>query len=569
MNIASLLKRYSSQYLTLWFVSSFVAILALSPFIYLLQVSSRVFVSYSWETLWFLTGLVVFILIVWGAIGYYRDNGLSAIGFKIDNDLRSLVFGAVHRSGQKDAFRSYSDIAIFRDGVTGNFTANLMDATLTPLFVGVLFILHPVFGWVSIVLIALITLFSFQARKIWKLARKEAKPLEDEAYAFGLSTAAKSDVIRAMGLMEGVRHRWGKLQADASDKLITGKMSARYVETYINVLNRGMMVLVIFVGAVLFLLDKVTAETGMAAFIVMMRGVSPAVAIAKNWSVVQETRDAMQRLNGVLEKNQEVKKAALPTMVGHLTCAHVGYRTKAGKSLLSGVHFSVPAGSVVAVIGPSGAGKSTLLRLLAGAEQASAGNVKIDGFPMAQWPEAQRGASIGYLPQTVDLLPGTVAQNVSRFDPNQTDNTKIFEALGRAGALEMVQGLERGLNFNLAPDGAPLSGGQKQRIGLARAYYNSPRILIMDEPDSALDSEGEKNLAYGILEMKRSGATTVFSTHKTNMLQISDYVLVIKDGYMHSFSSKDDMIGRLEQSGNRLLATNDDTDAPKGAQLHG
>ncbi len=568
MNIANLLKQYSSQYLTLWFVSLFVSILALSPFVYMMQISSRVYVSYSWETLGFLSALIAFVMIVWGAMGYYRDNGLSAIGFKIDNDLRSQVFDAVNRSGQKDAFRSYADIATFRDGVTGSFTANLMDATLTPLFVGVLFLLHPVFGWLSIVFIGLIALLSFQARKIWKNARKAAKPLEDEAYAFGLSTAAKSDVVRAMGFLGGVRHQWGKLQADASEKLMTGKMSARHVETYISMMNRSEMPLVLGVAAVLFLLDEVTAETGFAAFIVMMRGVAPAVAIAKNWSVVQETRDAMQRLNVVLEQNREVKKAALPTMVGHLTCAHVGYRTKAGKSLLSGIHFSVPAGSVVAVIGPSGAGKSTLLRLLSGAEQVSAGNVKIDGFPMAQWPEAQRGASIGYLPQTVDLLPGTVAQNVSRFDPSQPDNNKIFEALGRAGALEMVQGLERGLNFILAPDGAPLSGGQKQRIGLARAYYNSPRILIMDEPDSALDSEGEKNLAYGILEMKRAGATTVFSTHKTNMLQISDFVLVIKDGYMHSFSSKDDMIGRLEQSGNRLLATNDDTDAPKG-QLHG
>lgn len=569
MNISSFFKRYASQYLALWLVSLFVSILALSPFIYLVQVHSRVFVSYSWETFAFLTMLVVFVLLVWGGVGYYRDSGLSAIGFKIDHDLRSLVFDAVHRSGQKDAFRSYSDIAIFRDGVTGSFAANLMDATLTPVFVAVLFILHPAFGWVSLIFIGLIALLSFQSRKIWKSARQQAKPLEDEAYAFGLATAAKSDVIRAMGFMDGIRIEWSKLQVDASEMLITGKMSARHVETYINILNRGMMVLIIGVGAVLFLLEEVTAETGMAAFIVMMRGVSPAMAIAKNWSVVQETRDAMQRLSALLEKNSDTTRAALPTMVGHLTCRHVGYRTKSGKNLLSGIHFSVPAGSIVAVIGPSGAGKSTLLRLIAGAERTSAGDVKIDGFPLSQWPESQRGASVGYLPQTIDLLPGTIAQNVSRFDPIVSDGTKIFEALARAGALEMVQALEKGLNYQLAPGGAPLSGGQRQRVALARAFYNSPRLLVMDEPDSALDSEGEKNLAYGILETKRSGATTIFSTHKTSMLQICDYVLLIKDGYMHSFSSKDDIIGRLEQSGNRLLSTDEGNDLSEGAQLDG
>jgi ATP-binding cassette, subfamily C, type I secretion system permease/ATPase len=227
--------------------------------------------------------------------------------------------------------------------------------------------------------------------------------------------------------------------------------------------------------------------------------------------------------------------------------------------LLNGIHFSVPAGSVVAVIGPSGAGKSTLLRLLAGAAQPTSGQVKIDGFPLNQWPDTQRGAGIGYLPQSVDLLPGTIAQNVSRFAPQgKEENTAILEALGRAGAVEMVQGTDRGLDFVLAPDGAPLSGGQRQRIGLARAYYGSPRLLVMDEPNSALDAAGEKDLAYSILEMKRAGTSVVFSTHKTNLLEISDYVLVIKDGYMHSFSSRDDVIGRLEKSGNRILPTNEE-----------
>lgn len=570
MNISGILKRHRAQYVALWLVSVFIALLALSPFIYLMQVHSRVFTSRSLETFVFLTGLATFALVIWGATGYFRDNALSAIGFKIDHHLRTRVFNAVHHSGQKDAFRSYSDIATVREGLTGNFVSSVLDGTLTPLFVGVLFLLHPVFGWVALGFILIVALLSYRARRNWKMVRAGVKPLEDRAFTFGLASAAKSDVVRSMNLLPGLRAEWSGLQNEASDALLAGKISSRRLEAVINTMQRGMMVLIIGVGAVLFLMDEVTAEVGFAAFIVMMRGVNPVLAIAKNWSVVQETRDAMDRLNALLVTEHPLEKNMLPAMTGHLTCSQVGFRTQSGKTLLSGVQLSVPPGSVVAVIGPSGAGKSTLLRLLAGAATPTTGRVKIDGFPLQQWPEEQLGAEMGYLPQSVDLLPGTVAQNVSRFEteqipeqnpeqntgsgkPRKEVNEAVLEALARAGALELVQGLERGLDFRLAPDGAPLSGGQKQRIGLARAYYKKPKLLVLDEPDSALDAAGEKDLAYGISEMKRAGSTVVFSTHKTSLLDISDYVLIIKDGYMHSFSSRQDVVSRLGQAGNRML----------------
>lgn len=561
MNISILLKRYSFHYFVLWLVSAFAACLSLTPFLYLMQIHSRVYASRSWETFTFLTILTVFLLIVWAAIGYYRDNALSAIGFDIDHQLRTSVFDAVHQGGEKDAFKSYADVATFRDGVTGSFVGNLLDSSLTPLFVAVLYLLHPVFGWVAVAYILVIAALGYYARRIWKAARRSAKPLEDRAFAFGLATASKSDVVRAMGLLPGVRREWSVLQSEASDDLMRGKVSARRVESIMSMLQKGLMVLIVGVGAVLYLLDEVTAEVGFAAFTVMLRGVSPVLGIAKNWSTVQETRDAMERLNTLLQKNQSEPKTTLPKMKGHLACDQVYYRTGNGKNLLSGIRFSVPAGSAVAVIGPSGAGKSTLLRLLAGAAKPTSGQIKIDGFPLDQWPDEQRGAGIGYLPQSVDLLPGTVGENVSRFLPADEDSTAILEALGRAGALEMVQGLERGLNFRLGPDGSPLSGGQRQRIGLARAYFRVPKVIVLDEPDSALDAAGEKHLAYSILEMKREGASVFFSTHKTTLLDVCDYVLVIKDGYMHSFSTKGDMLGRLEKSGNRLISQEGDDDS--------
>lgn len=206
------------------------------------------------------------------------------------------------------------------------------------------------------------------------------------------------------------------------------------------------------------------------------------------------------------------------------------------------------------MIGPSGAGKSTLLELLAGASDTKLGAVKIDGFPISQWPYDVLGRERGYLPQSVDLLPGTIWENVARFEPySEEANAKAVAAMEAIDALSIAQAKPGGLNFLLGEDGMPLSGGQKQRIGLARAFYGNPKLIILDEPNSALDAEGETALARAITEQKRRGATVVFSTHKANMLELCDYLLVVMNGYMHSFSGRDDILDRIQSAGNKLI----------------
>lgn len=269
----------------------------------------------------------------------------------------------------------------------------------------------------------------------------------------------------------------------------------------------------------------------------------------------------MSRLNELLEKYAPETRTALPDLKGQITCEHIGFVTPGGKKILNGIHFTVPKGSILGVIGPSGAGKSTFLKLLTGGQKSSLGTVKLDGFPLLQWPPEQLGPSIGYLPQSVDLLPGTIWDNVSRFDlRNDETNAKVLEALRMAGALEMVQQKDVGLDFELAMDGAPLSGGQRQRLGLARAFYGFPKLVVMDEPNSALDADGERMLAFSITELKRAGGTVVFSTHKADLLDICDYILVIMDGYQHSFSTRSDILNRFRVGGNKTVRVTGDGD---------
>lgn len=563
MTVFSLLRKYGAAYRTIWVHSIFIAVLALMPFLYLMQVHERVHMSRSWDTLWFLTAIFGLALSVLGILSYYRAEALRAIGYLIDEDLRTQVFDAVHRSGANDAFRGYTDIAAFRNGTTGSFASNLFDATFAPLFIAVLFVLHPAFGWMGVGLILVVAGLSYQSRKIWQAVKAVSKPLEDRAFAFGLATASKHEIVRVLDLLPGVRRVWAGIQDEVAAVQLDGQGRAAVYDAILLTLERSKIVIVIGLGAVLYLLEEITAATGFAAFIVMLRGLGPVIAVARNWTVLQEVQDAATRIVTLLDKYPFVERATLPPLVGAIACEHVGLAAPNGQPILTGIKFILPAGSILGVIGPSGAGKSSLLRLLVGGQAPSQGAVKIDGFPVEQWPQDQLGPALGYLPQGVDLLPGTILQNVSRFQPkSEATNAQAIEALRMAGALDMVQTRGRGLDFQLGPEGAPLSGGQKQRIGLARALYGQPKLVVLDEPNAALDAESEHALSQSLIDIRARGGTVVFSTHKAGLLSVCDYILVVLDGYMHSFATRDEMFAQLQLSGNKILqlpnAQNDD-----------
>lgn len=566
MKVYSVIQKSRGSYVRIWLISIFGSLLALSPFLYMMQITERVYASRSWETLGFITLLIVLLMVFWAVLDHFRASALFAVGHKIDHELREGVFDAVHRGNKPEAFRAYGDIATVRQGLTGQLIEAAMDASLSPIFIAVLFLLHPVFGLVAIGYILLLAGLSSGSKTIWKKVRTESQEYEDKAFSFGIATAMRRETIRAMNILPGVRREWSALENQAAGVLLRGQTAASSIEAIISVLQQGQMVIMLAVGAVLYLMDAASLNAGTAAFLVMMRGVNPVVSVARNWSLINDVRSAMQRLDTVLADVPSDATTRLPDMQGHVSCDNLSVVGSDGKPVLSGIRFDVAAGSVVGIIGPSGAGKSTLLRMLSGAGRPSSGSVKVDGFPMAQWPEAQRGPAVGYLPQTVDLLPGTIMQNITRFGPvTEGQATATTEALRLAGALDIVQARGRGLDFRLQEDGAPLSGGQRQRIGLARAFYGQPKLLVLDEPNSALDASGEKTLLDSIVVARQRGATVFFSTHKLNLLEVCDYILVIMDGYMHSFSTREDMLRRLTSAGNAILP-NDTVDHEPGGE---
>lgn len=330
LTVKQALRRFAPKYLMIWGHSVFITLLAFTPFLYLRQVMGRVYDSRSWETLIFLTAIVVFAVVVMRILHYFRAIALAGIGEQINEQLRSRIFTVVHERGEKDSFRYFGDVSALRNGLTGSFIASAMDASLSPLFIGVMYLLHPVLGLAAIGFVGVIGLISIlKAQKI-KRIKADVKPLEDQAFAFGLATSSKHSAIRSMNLLPGIRRKWLDLQAEASQVSVGGQGAVAIYDGFLGFLRASEIVLIVGLSAVLYLLDEITADVGFAAFIIMMRGVTPILAIAQNWGVIEETRSAYTRLETLLSEADTRQRIAPNELEGELSCETLGFWRKTG-----------------------------------------------------------------------------------------------------------------------------------------------------------------------------------------------------------------------------------------------
>jgi ABC-type protease/lipase transport system fused ATPase/permease subunit len=283
-----------------------------------------------------------------------------------------------------------------------------------------------------------------------------------------------------------------------------------------------------------------------AAMIIASRGTGPLEQVINGWRTLSKARGAFERLETLVEGDEDRERLQLPRPNGVLNVSHLSARPPGNdRIVLNDVSFKLDAGRVLGVVGQSGAGKSCLARVLVGAWVPLRGTVTLDGNEISHWDQDDLGQYMGFMPQDVDLLPGTIAENIARFrdDPDQTE--KVLEAATLAGVEELIQSLPDGYNTQVGPRGHVLSGGQRQRIALARAVYGSPSFVVLDEPNSNLDANGEEALGRAIEKLRERGATVVVITHKMNLLTFCQEVLVLHEGALHAHSSRDDIISRL------------------------
>lgn len=551
-NLQVALKACKGSFLSVGFFSLFVNALMLAPTFYMIQVSGRVVPSSSTSTLIMLTLILTIMMLTLGSLEWVR----SRIMVRVSNRLDVLLSRDVYRASFKKALstggmdasaQSLNDLTSLRQFLTGNGLFAFFDAPWLPIYTAVMFLFHPWFGWMTVgSAVVLVTLAYFNHRYTGK-ALTEANQQNVRATLQTTKNLRNAEVIESMGMLDTLMARWAVyqrrvlvLQSQASDK---GGIITSISKTFRTWAQSIMLAL----GAYLVITHEINPGLMMAGSLLLGRALSPIDQMIGSWKGFVAARVQYGRLNDTLEKlNAEPQRMALPDPEGHIQVENLVIAPPGAKAaVIRNMSFVTPAGSIVGIVGPSAAGKSTLARALLGIWPPQHGTVRLDGADIAAWDKQKLGPHLGYLPQDIELFEGTISDNVARF--GKVDPEKVVLAARVAGVHEMILQLPDGYDTVIGSEGINLSGGQRQRIGLARAIYGSPRLIVLDEPNSNLDDVGEKALAVALQKIKETGATVFIISHRPSILSRLDRIMVMNAGTITMYGARDQVIAELAQ----------------------
>ena len=529
--------------------SFFINVLAFVGPLYMLQIYDRVITSRNVTTLVVLTIIAGFLLISYALLEKVRSAVLVRLGLLFAARARGPLFNAVLRGTLLQPAGGHSqvlrDLDTLREFLTGTGLISFCDAPWVPIFVVGCFILHPWYGFVATGGAVLIFALAIANELMTRSQLKSASLNSVAAASYASATFRNAEVLHAMGMLNPLRDRWLtrqdqglKLQAVASDRAGYLVAASKFVRAFLQVAILG-------VGAYLSIEQESTPGAMIAASIIMGRALAPVEMAVANWKLFIAARTAFERIQKLLKMlPEEAPKMALPPPEGHISVENVIAAPPGSKeAVLRGVSFALQPGEILGIVGPSAAGKSSLARVVVGVWQPAVGKVRIDGSDLSHWNVDQLGQHIGYLPQDVELFSGTIAENISRF--GEQDSEKIIAAAKMAGVHEMIQLMPAGYNTQIGDGGQALSGGQRQRIGLARALYDNPAFIVLDEPNASLDSDGEAALLAAIQALRQQRCTLLLITHKTNILAIVDKIMILSAGQVQGYGTRDQVLSKL------------------------
>lgn len=529
--------------------SIFVNLMLLGPTLYLLQVFDRVLTSRSEATLGMLSIGVAIALLAMMAVDMARSRLLVETARRIDDLLGSALFKHVMRLSSTprrvDQSTSLRDVATLRTFCSGANIIALFDAPWMLVFVIVIFLFHSAMGILALCGALLLMALAWTSERTNRTAIERYGAASRDGARFIDVGLRNADVINGMGMAATYAGRWDELNRHTLDLMQESSGRGSSLTAASKFLRQAIQVAMMGLGAWLVLDSSVTPGIMIAGTILFGRAMAPVEALIGNWSALVNARTAWQRLNKVLPDALAKGPATpLPSPEGRLSLEAVSLTGgQPDEWILRQVSLDLLAGKSLGLIGPSGAGKSSLARIMLGIWAATAGKVRIDGAEIAQWDRDKLGVSLGYLPQDVELLPGTVAENIARFHTEAGED--VIEAARRAHAYEMILKLPQGFETRLGDGGIQLSAGQAQRVGLARALFGKPRIIVLDEPNANLDAEGEQALVEALAQLKVEGTTLVMITHKPALVATLDYLLVLREGRMEMLGPRDEVLARL------------------------
>lgn len=529
-----------------------VNLLMLTTPIYSMQVLDRVISSSNTDTLLMLTIVISFALLLLSLIQLARSFAMNQMGAWFEKELSSKLFSnaiktalVAKSSGGSQQLRDLQAIKTF---LTSPSLVSILDIPWALIFVIVLFMIHFYMGIMTVIGGALLLILAI-------LSDRLTKPLHDSSNEYFITSMRQVDqatrnaeVVTAMGLLPQIDKTWQVINNKVQDaqNLVSGRQNilselTKFIRLILQILVTG-------IGAYLVLKNEMSVGAIIACSSISGRALAPFEQAIMSWKGFLNCRQAYARLTETIERfYTEDVRMSLPAPLGKLSIENIFYSPQGqNKHTIKNLSFQLDAGQTLAVIGPSGSGKTTLAKLLVGACQPQMGTVRIDGSNLNDWNHSELGQYVGYLPQDVELFSGSIRENIGRMNKDANPNT-VVAAAKLAGVHDMIQQLPKGYDTEIGADGSILSGGQRQRIGLARAFFNEPKLLVLDEPNASLDTSGEAALANAIAFAKQKEITTVIISHRTSILSLADKILVMKDGEIMLYGERDEVLHKMNQ----------------------
>lgn len=541
--------------LTYAFVFSiFVNLLHLVGPLFMMQVYDRVLSSRSLETLTALVLLIAMLYVIMGILDYARGRVLARFGARLQTALDEPVFaaslegtddpGARNRPSQEMRDVDAIQALFYSTGLLAMF-----DLPWVPLFLGLMFVFHPALGILGLVGGAIIVALAIVTRRINMTRTEKARTQQVNAHAFAGQARAGGDIVTSQGMRRGIASRWFDQRQVALEANLIASDWTGGLTAATKAFRLFLQSMVLAVGALLVLRGVMSPGAMIAGSILLGRALAPVEQSVGQWQVIERAWSAWRSLRQLLPDETVAPAAAteLPRPEAHLSVKALTILPAGAEApTLRNVSFTVEPGSVLGVIGRSGSGKSTLARSIVGIGTPRVGEIRLGGAALDQYDPDTLGRYVGYLPQDVALFPGTVAENIARMD-SSPDSAAVVAAAKKANAHELILTLPQGYNTPLEGMVNRLSGGQRQRVGLARAFYGAPVMLVLDEPNSALDDQGAKALRQAIQSFAKSGGSVVIVTHRMNAIEYCDRLLTLADGQVQGIGATNDIVEAMRK----------------------
>ena len=534
-------------------LSLIVSVLALTGAFYMLQIYDRALTSGSVPTLLAISVLAIGLYLFQGMFDVLRSQILVRVGARFDDRLAPLAHRVVvdmprYGYSPAEALERGRDVETMRGFVSSPGATALLDLPWMPLFLVFVYLLHPMLGFLTVAGAIFLICLTFTAEFMSRGASKEMMDATINKNKIAEANTLNADIIKAMGFGERAFARFHeanskhlKLQMRVSD--ISGTLGG-----FSKVIRMMLQSALLGLGAFLTIQGELSAGAIIAGSVAASRALAPIDGAIANWKGFVAARRAMDRLKDTLAAlDEDTEIVDLPAPERDMSVEGIALVAPGtGKILINDVSFALSAGDALGLIGPSGGGKTSLVRGLVGVWPLLRGNVRLDGADLTQWTSEALGQHVGYLPQDVSLFDGSIAENISRFDPEAT-NEDIVAAANAAGVHDMVVNLVDGYQTQIGPQGTALSAGQRQRIALARALFRNPFLIVLDEPNSNLDADGEKALKSAIRGVRERGGIVIVIAHRPSALAEVDLVGVIQGGKLKAFGPKEEIIKAPEQ----------------------